>query len=1240
MGTNVQDVAARAKELIAERKYQDAVRACRRILLLRPDEAPARLLLAQALLALGRHDEVRLEMQALTRKDPGCVSAYRLLAEAHIRGGNKDAALRALEEALRLEPGDSEARELMEELDELEGPPPMETIERWFGNVEPATVEVVGDPLGAVPTRAELPPVRGELAPTATVRTDPHFVSEPSTKPQVPRRKRTILGMPAVAQPGREPTPAREPAPLPDDGTESLDSLELLETGTVELETGELRSVPGPAEEGPAGDVQAASGGTRELSVEDLALEEFEPLEGEATHAIDMAPAGCDAKTRGRAIVPGGSDQNLSEPLDGETTRARPRRPGASVSEELADLDDARTTEARPRRPSLGVPSVAGPPSSAPLEGEPTQARAPAPVAAAGSRTGVPAGFASGAVPGAAPWNPLQSSVSRPSPSPVSPAAVSTPVIAPREPRASSSRAKRRLPSWADPRGWLAPLRGLRGPALVAVAGVPVLLVVALVAGIHLYLASRAEERIAEATRAASMSGAIADLRQALALDAEEDSQASLAVARRARLRAIVMLDHGLADAAAAREERARIHQLLESIEAGERAGLVDALAAHVFLSLSEGRPDQAVAQAERVPPTDGAEGAYAAARAALTVGDVDRAEEVAGRLSASLRVGPRYGALVARVLLAHGRVDGSLAVLDRVAGVEGSPVALLARAEVHRVRHDAEAMFADAQRVFEQVGDDSPRQRAWAQLLLAEARLMVGESGAARDLAMGIGPLEGDEAFGLRLVDLLRQVGSLDRAAAVLEALPEVPARPPERALVAAEVFLARNELPRAEAVLGTAETSPRTSYLQGRVAEAKGEREAAVAHYEAAAADPVQFVRAKTALGLLALGGGDVEDAIAHLSAARERDPSNPSVVAALVRALLARGAVDEARAAVDEALARRADDPDLLLAKARVELARGQPAAALAILEGLVEQRGDDAALHALRGEAARLSGDRDKAQEAFERALGLDPRQPRALMGRVELALAAYDVEGANAALAAAREGGVESNTLRLLEGRLLVMQGAGKPAAALLRPLVRRRRGRRRRSSSDPVVWATYGRALAQAEDDRGALRALQRALDLDGDQVDAHLALAAVRTRRGDLAGASRAIGEARQLVESASLGPAYEARVLAATGRLRYESGNLGEAEELATQALAKDPQSAPAHLLMALVKDAQGQDPVPHLRQALEGHFVTPEVLGQLVVFDRRAADRCALARRYLEAAPRGLDARDARSLVRRCR
>ena len=134
--------------------------------------------------------------------------------------------------------------------------------------------------------------------------------------------------------------------------------------------------------------------------------------------------------------------------------------------------------------------------------------------------------------------------------------------------------------------------------------------------------------------------------------------------------------------------------------------------------------------------------------------------------------------------------------------------------------------------------------------------------------------------------------------------------------------------------------------------------------------------------------------------------------------------------------------------------------------------------------------------------------------------------------------------------------------------------------------------------------------------------------------------GAASAIGEAARVIDAKELGSRWEARLLAARGRLLFENGAFGDAERKAREALEKDEDCAEAHLLLAVIADAQGGDPVPELRRALAARSPAPEVLGQLVIFDRRADDRCELAQRYMRAAPRGIDARDVRAVARRCR
>src|SRR5687767_13693641 len=118
MSTDVQELTARAKTLVSERKYQEAVRICRRVLLSHPDEREIRILLGLALLAVKRYEEARVELLALARVTPKDPVVHRLLGETFLRDGKPDRAKESLRTAIALDPGDQEAAALLKEVDD------------------------------------------------------------------------------------------------------------------------------------------------------------------------------------------------------------------------------------------------------------------------------------------------------------------------------------------------------------------------------------------------------------------------------------------------------------------------------------------------------------------------------------------------------------------------------------------------------------------------------------------------------------------------------------------------------------------------------------------------------------------------------------------------------------------------------------------------------------------------------------------------------------------------------------------------------------------------------------------------------------------------------------------------------------------------------------------------------------------------------------------------------------------
>ncbi len=1347
MGTNVQDVAARAKQLISERKYQEAVRACRRVLLSKPNEVSVRLLLAQALLALNRHDEVRIEMQALTRKQPDVAAAHRLLAEAYMRGGEKEAAENALKRALQLDAADEDATDLMDELDEVEETPPPETIDRWFTN-EPATVETPMAP----PSSQESPPAtQPSTDHSPTIQLDPEFEREASkehvAKKKVRTPKATMMGMGAIAPPAAAPPvapppkaripsapppaklpeqalpppsgeipaaatrvkrgpkrtmlgmpaalPTPSPTPLQEDETGELDSsaLELVaedvlkKDSTTELQASDLA---------PAGILDGATDnlstqelslietdGTSELSASDLALGEIDPyedlaeglppLEGEATVArsstgADLEEFTDEATRQAKArppmpapavpmpapavpmpAPPGNPNPFEAYPdeLEGEPTHARPAAieddsfdDMPTMARDRAEMDFEDTHGARPSKikdsdsvedlaTTTARPIVAefpddvvdtGLPPLPPLAGEATVARdvsAPRPAQQVGRPTTgkVPTGFA----PSAAPTKPPQ------------------PPPAKKKPRKKTlanriAEVRDKVPM-IDRVGEL-PLAGR-----IALAGIPVLIVALLIVMVKVWSSSQAETAIQAAVDQASSDGLVASVETANELDAEENSDDPEAVARRARLYAMAVLEHGYENDDSQTTARQLAANLLTQLEGEENTNQADQVAAQIYLALEAGDVERANILADRVQPLGG-ELAYAKALVYYAQGELGPAADLLNNLEPAAR----YTGLLARIRAEQGQVDQAGALLEPFP--EASPVRALALAQVNRFGSDSVFLSTTTALMdTELLSRASPHQRSWALLLNAEARARDGQRDAIEVAASSEATRpRGDERFVLRLATLYRELGAFDRAANALRLLPEKPARAEARVLVQAEVQLAVRDLAEVARILDSAGESPQTQYLRGRLAEEQGRREEAEAFYTTAAQDAGRFVASKTRLGGMALRAGDAPVAITHLEAAVERAPTNLDVVSLLAEAYVAKPDLDAAVALLENARTRGLDSPRLLVVGARVDLARGEAQSALTTLTSLEAQFGQDAVFLATLGEAARRAGDSARAGQAFERALNVDARNRMALMGTAEIALAATDVEGANGAVARAREAGVEGNALRLLEGRLLVLQGAGAEAVVKLRRLAGRfaGRGRRRRfrlNSNDPIVLTAYGVALAQAESDRNAKTALQRAIRVDSNQIEAQLALATVHTRQGDLNDAGEAAAAAQQIVERQSLGPQYEARVIATRGRILYEANNLRQARELAQQAIAKDDRCTLGHLLNALLDDAEGRSPVTSLRRALEGRHPIPEVLGQLTLLDRGNPDRCDFARRYLEAAPSGIDAADARAVRGRC-
>lgn len=1331
---NDSQLLANIKQMILERRFQDAVRACRRELLSHPSKYDIRLMLGHALMALSRYDDVRTEMQVLLRSAPEYGAAHRVLGEAFLRLKRTDEAAQSLRSAMHLDENDDEARGL---LAELEGaPPPSMSIDRRFTDeTTKAEREIARDP--SLPTMSSpefddptttsnhrLP----EYEPSVTL--DSEFEQEVFEQLEELEGEATVMTSPVyqalkgddtrgkgAGSPFDDETFGRiDPLPgddtrgksadLPGDDTRGKPSPSVVLADDViaapALPGDDTRGKPRPAKRraptmmgigGHPGLKPAVSDPGFELNTSDLMSASddlpsmsaelvLDDLEGEPTRAraseeledektrqrqpnapqalpsIQAAPAPLvmppapimpPAPAPPRAAPPRAAPPVAAPPVAAPPGAARPGSappnaaplgapsfapdrwksaelpPGFGQSQPAFAKPPVQGpptgfpgSPSKPGLPSAGVPPRAGPPpqygigsgSNTPLpelESEATLARAPVdpfPKLVASATPMI-------APPRTPDFSPPANAPSAPTPTPTPTAEV------PREKKSTkrSKRQKNRVTEVMKKQG--AGLRERWPPAvLVALLGVPVLLVATIFYAYRSYTVAEAEREVSIAARRAANVGTLPLVQQAIALDAEASSNVPLAVARRAFLYSLAAIEHG-----APEEEH-----VLALAEQAPGSTSLEALA-RAYIALEQGEVGRAE---ELLAPFDEnevwGEVAFARAMAAYRVGDSERAVTLARAAQALQPSATRYTAFMVRALIADGDIEDAEQLATGLEGAEG-PRVHLARAEVKIAAGDYEAGSELATSVVD-AADASSRQRALAYLFLGKAAAGQNQAEAAATNIEAAFAAEdpSDEGFVLDAIAVYLSIGNSEAATALIPRLASNELGAARRATAVTAVHLQAENYEAAEAALARAPDSPRTAFMRGQLAEAKGDVAAAKRAYEAAAASPDEAFRARMRLGAMALSAGEPATAVAELERVRTNREGDTEFVLLLVRAYLANDDNDAASAAVRSARAVNPDDARIRVAEADIQMAGGNYEEALTTLTALVETSPRDVTLQATLGDAARLAGNFERATTAYDAALAIDARDSRSLSGKITLAMSAGDGDAMEAAINAAAAGGITD--LDLARAQLSLLRAEGRGAVEKFDALVNNR-------TRDVDLLVGLAQAHLQAESYGRAKSVFQRASRIDPRNIDVMVGLSFVETRRGRLRAAGQALRRSRRAIS----GPRDEARVSVARGWISLEYGRLGDAAEAGQAALEKDPQSAEAHFLLAMTADSQGRDSAEHLTRALAGHGVSPEMLGQMVIHGPREG-RCALAARYMAASPEGVDSRDVERLASRCR
>jgi tetratricopeptide (TPR) repeat protein len=290
-----------------------------------------------------------------------------------------------------------------------------------------------------------------------------------------------------------------------------------------------------------------------------------------------------------------------------------------------------------------------------------------------------------------------------------------------------------------------------------------------------------------------------------------------------------------------------------------------------------------------------------------------------------------------------------------------------------------------------------------------------------------------------------------------------------------------------------------------------------------------------------------------------------------------------------------------------------------------------------LYALRGDATRQVGSNDEANAAYEKALALDPAQPRALSGFATLLIDARNFDRAAEVIKQMDDAKVRDLRADEQRVRYLILTGAGQSGMSTMRDAVSRH------PKNVPLRLAG-ARVALQAEDYVRAGTYYQQAKrdGADPSLAETALALAQIYGRR--TLGAENSLERALEAVDAEGnrlkASPQVEVWELIVKARLALADEKRGLAVRYAADALQSMPDDADVHLLRADIEEDRERSPEAPLRKAANAAIPMPVAAGRLAVLLGPTEEGCAMAARYLKANRSGKLASRARDLSRQCK
>jgi len=425
--------------------------------------------------------------------------------------------------------------------------------------------------------------------------------------------------------------------------------------------------------------------------------------------------------------------------------------------------------------------------------------------------------------------------------------------------------------------------------------------------------------------------------------------------------------------------KKGEAHRIIDAL-IEERPRNVEARTAKARLLLTDGAPPQeALAHAREAVKADVDSPAahYAVGLAALAAHQMDEAERAFATVA---RLTPRAAAAqtqLARIRLARG--DATAAVSAAEAAVHHQPAdaeAAVVLARSLRAKGDVERAARELRQRLASNPDSYPLHLEMGWLLLQRRDFAASRPSFEQVLRLVPDSYEGRS--GMIAVDLAE--GRVPAARTRVAKWQDASAGDHRLGILAAKVEIADGNLPEAERMLTkvlSADASQLDAYeLLGRTYASQGRIDQAVEQFEAMARRaPSAAAGARTMVGMLQEGRNNRSAARTAYESALASDQKAGVAANNLAWIYAEEGKLDEAMrlgAIAQQALKRRSEPEDTV---GWIYLKKGQPLEAVAAFERARDRAPDNPIYHYHLGLAYVNSGERDRARNAFTRALDL-------------------------------------------------------------------------------------------------------------------------------------------------------------------------------------------------------------------------------------------------------------------------